>query len=195
MGAFCMPEGGPGPVGCPSAQIIPVGRRLRSLIVLAVILAMFDMPQLLGRAAAQTNDARLRSGHVALLTSVTLVQHKSRNLRIDVPFAVVEVADPDIADARAISDRQLFILGKKIGATNVLLYGPSRQLIGVVDVEVKLDAGSLGRKIREASGGRGIRVNDVNGKLVLSGNGGDSQTTQRAMRSRPVSGPPGSSTR
>jgi pilus assembly protein CpaC len=181
VGAFGMPEGGPGPVGCPSAQIIPVGRRLRSLIVLAVILAMFVMPRLLGRAAAQTNDARLRSGHVALLTSVTLVQHKSRNLRIDVPFAVVEVADPDIADARAISDRQLFILGKKIGATNVLLYGPSRQLIGVVDVEVKLDTRSLGSKIREGSGGRGIRVNDVYGKLVLSGNGGDSQTVERAM--------------
>src|ERR1700731_1064617 len=103
---------------------------------------------------------------------VTLVQHKSRNLRIDVPFAVVEVADPDIADARAVSDRQLFILGKKIGATNVLLYDTKRQLIGVVDVEVKLDTRSLGSKIREGSGGKSIRVNDVYGKLVLSGNGG-----------------------
>ncbi len=141
-----MPEGGPGPVGCPSAQIITVGRRSRPWIVLAVILAIFAMPQPLGQAAAQTNDARLRSGNVALLTSVTLVQHKSRNLRLDVPFAVVEVADPDIADARAISDRQLFILGKKIGATNVLLYGPSRQLIGVVDVEVKLEPAALDRR-------------------------------------------------
>jgi Flp pilus assembly secretin CpaC len=80
-----------------------------------VILAIFVMPQLFGRAAAQTNNARLPAGNVDLLTSVTLVQHKSRNLRLDVPFAVVEVADPDIADARAISDRQLVILGKKIG--------------------------------------------------------------------------------
>ncbi|MDQ6868002.1 MAG: type II and III secretion system protein family protein [Pseudomonadota bacterium] len=181
MGEFDMAEGEPGPVGSPSARIIPLGRRVRPLIVLAVILAIFALPQLLGRAAAQTNDARLRSGNVDLLTSVTLVQHKSRNLRLDVPFAVVEVADPDIADARAISDRQLFILGKKIGATNVLLYSASRQLIGVVDVEVKLDTRSLGSKIREGSGGKGIRVNDVYGKLVLSGNGGDSQTVERAM--------------
>jgi pilus assembly protein CpaC len=181
VGAFGMPEGGPGPVGCPSAQIIPVGRRLRSLLVLAVILAIFAMPQLLGRAAAQTNGGRHRVGNVDLLTSVTLVQHKSRNLRLDVPFAVVEVADPDIADAHAVSDRQLFILGKKIGATNVLLYDTKRQLIGVVDVEVKLDTRSLGSKIREGSGGKGIRVNDVYGKLVLSGNGGDSQTVERAM--------------
>jgi pilus assembly protein CpaC len=176
-----MPEGEPGPVGCPSTLIVPVGRRSRPLVVLAVIFSIFAIPQPLGQAAAQIEDARLRSSNVALLTSVTLVQHKSRNLRLNVPFAVVEVADPDIADARAVSDRQLFILGKKIGATNVLLYDTQRQLIGVVDVEVKLDTGSLGRKIREGSGGRGIRVNDVYGKLVLSGNGGDSQTVERAM--------------
>jgi pilus assembly protein CpaC len=178
---FGMPEAGPEPVGCPGPKITPGGGRLRPLIVVAVIFAIFAMPQLLGRAAAQTNDARLRAGNVGLLTSVTLFQHKSRNLRFETPFAVVEVADPDIADAHAISDRQLFILGKKIGATNVLLYDPSRKLIGVVDVEVKLDTRSLGSKIREGSGGKGIRVNDVYGKLVLSGNGGDSQTVERAM--------------
>jgi pilus assembly protein CpaC len=162
------------------ADHTPRGRP-RPLVVLAVILAIFIMPQLFGRAAAQANDARLPAGNVDLLTSVTLVQHKSMNFRLDVPFAVVEVADPDIADARAISDRQLVILGKKIGATNVLLYDTKRQLIGVVDVEVKLDTRSLDSKIREGSGGKGIRVNDVNGKLVLSGNGGDSQTVERAM--------------
>ncbi len=181
MRDFGAPEAGPGPVSCPVVEITPGGGRSRPLIVLAVIVAIIAMPQLLGRAAAQTNDARLRTGNVGLLTSVTLFQHKSRNLRFETPFAVVEVADPDIADARAISDRQLFILGKKIGATNVLLYDPSRKLIGVVDVEVKLDTRSLGSKIREGSGGKGIHVHDVYGKLVLSGNGGDSQTVERAM--------------
>jgi pilus assembly protein CpaC len=82
--------------------------------------------------------------------------------------------------ARSATGNSL-ILGKKIGATNVLLYGPSRQLIGVVDVEVKLDTRGLGSKIREGSGGKGIQVNDIYGKLVLSGNGGDSETVERAM--------------
>jgi pilus assembly protein CpaC len=181
VGEFDMPEGGPGPVDCPCARIILLGARLRPLIVLAVILAIFAMPQHLGRAAAQTYGADLRTGNVDLLTSVTLVKGKSRNFRLGVPFAVVEVADPDVADAHQVSDQQLIILGKKIGATNILVYDTKRKLIGVVDVEVKLDARSLGSKIREGSGGRGIRVNDVNGKLVLSGNGGDSQTVERAM--------------
>ncbi|MGH6843138.1 MAG: type II and III secretion system protein family protein, partial [Methylocella sp.] len=181
MGEFDMPEGGPRPVGCSSVRIIRLGGRPRPLIVLAAILAIFANPQPLPRAAAQTNDARLRTGNVDLLTHLTLVKGKSRNFRVDVPFAVVEVADPKIADARQVSDRQLVILGKDTGTTNILLYDTKRQLIGVVDVEVKLDTSSLGSKIREGSGGKGIRVNAVFGKLVLSGNGGDSQTVERAM--------------
>ncbi|MCI0598840.1 MAG: pilus assembly protein N-terminal domain-containing protein, partial [Beijerinckiaceae bacterium] len=86
-----------------------------------------------------------------------------------------------IADAVPISDRQLYILGKKIGATNVLLYGPGKRLIGVVDVEVKLDTRSLGAKIREASGGRDIEIDDVDGKLVLKGSSGDSEIAERAV--------------
>lgn len=181
MGDFATPEGRPRHGGCPKARGLSLGGRPRPLIVLAVILAIFAMPQLFGRAAAQTNGARFSAGNIDLLTRVTLVQHKSRNLRLDIPFAVVEVADPDIADARAISDRQLVILGKKIGATNVLLYDTKRQLIGIVDVDVKLDTGSLGAKIREASGGKDIHVDDVNGKIVLRGNSGDAQTVERAM--------------
>jgi pilus assembly protein CpaC len=175
-----IPEGAPG-TGSPSSKVIAL-RRMRfqpGVFLLTVVLAIFAMPQLSGRAVAQTNEARLRN--VGLLTHVTLVLHKSRNLRLDVPFAVVEVADPDIADAHEVSDQQLIILGKKIGATNILLYDTKRKLIGVVDVEVTLDARGLGSKIREGSGGKGIQVNDVYGKLVLSGNGGDSQTVERAM--------------
>ncbi len=121
------------------------------------------------------------NGTVGLLTRVTLVQNKSRNLRVDVPFAIVEVADKDIVDAATISDQQLFLVGKRIGSTNVLLYDQARRLIGVVDVDVKLDTRAIGSQIREGSGATGIEVNEVYGKLVLSGDGGDPQTIERAM--------------
>ena len=96
MGDLEITERGPGLADSQISKIIPVGgcrRRFRpGVALLAVILAIFAMPQLSGRPAAQTNEARLRN--VDLLTHVTLVLHKSRNLRLDVPFAVVEVADP-----------------------------------------------------------------------------------------------------
>jgi pilus assembly protein CpaC len=187
VGDLEIPASGPVPSGSPSSKSMPLGgrrRRFRPGVVLAVILAIFAMPQLAGQATAQTSDFRTETGGASLGTgniSVTLVKGKSRNLPVDVPLADVEVADPKIANAVVISDRKLFIVGKEIGATNILLYDTKRKLIGVVDVEVKLDTRSLGSKIREGSGGNGIRVNDVNGKLVLSGNGGDSQIVDRAM--------------
>jgi pilus assembly protein CpaC len=194
VGAIKITQGEPGP-----AALYPVNfgfvnfsmKACRSrfrLAGLAVALAIFAAPQFYGRAAAQTrlntpslDVAAMQAGKAEMLLHVTIVEHKSKNLRLPVPVEDVAVGDPEIADARPVSDKELYILGKRIGATNVLLYGRDKKLIGVVDVEVKLDTGSLGRKIREGSGGRGIQVNDVNGKLVLSGNGGDSQTVERAM--------------
>jgi pilus assembly protein CpaC len=113
---------------------------------------------------------------------VSIVQNKSKNLRVAVPYADVAVASPDIADVVPISDRQIYILGKKIGSTNVMLYDQQKRLIGVLDVDVQLDTTSLGSKVRQGSGGRGIRVGDVNGNVVLTGDAGDGQTAERAMR-------------
>jgi pilus assembly protein CpaC len=113
---------------------------------------------------------------------VSIVQNKSRNLRVAVPYADVTVASSEIADVVPISDRQLYILGKKIGSTNVMLYDQQKRLIGVLDVDVQLDTSSLGVKVRQGSGGRGIRVGEVNGNVVLTGDAGDGQTADRAMR-------------
>lgn len=116
-----------------------------------------------------------------VLSRVTIIKNKSRNIRLDVPFADAAVGSTDIAEIVPVSDHQLYVLGKKNGTTNILLYNAAKQLIGVVDVEVKLDTNRLEAKIRDASGGGGISVDDVDGKLVLSGNGGDAQTIERAM--------------
>jgi pilus assembly protein CpaC len=98
------------------------------------------------------------------------------------PYADATVASPDIADVVPISDRQLYIIGKKTGSTNVLIYDQSKRLIGVLDVDVQLDTQAFGDKVRQGSGGRGIRVGEINGNVVVSGDAGDAQTAERAMR-------------
>ena len=113
---------------------------------------------------------------------MTIVQNKSKNLRVAVPYADVAVASPEIADVVPISDRQIYVLGKKIGSTNVMLYDQQKRLIGVLDVDVQLDTSALSAKVRQGSGGRGIRVGEVNGNVVLTGDAGDGQTADRAMR-------------
>jgi pilus assembly protein CpaC len=57
-------------------------------------------------------------------------------------------------DALPMSDRVLYIQGKKIGTTNVSVFDQSMKLIGVLDVEVAIDAGNLQQKIRAVTGTR-----------------------------------------
>lgn len=162
------------------------------------MIAVFAASQFCGQGSAQTKStARLldaeamKAGSVETLLHVTIVEHKSKNLKLATPFEDVAVGAPEIADAVPISDRELYILGKHTGTTNILIYGPEKKLIGIVDVEVKLDTRSLGAKIREASGDRNIDVEDVDGKLVIKGSSGDSETAQRAMQVAAGLGPAG----
>jgi pilus assembly protein CpaC len=119
---------------------------------------------------------------IPLEKRIGIIVNKSKNIRVAVPFAEAAVGDSDIADVVPISDRQLYVLAKKLGSTNVMLYDQQKRLIGVVDVDVRLDTGAMGAEVRSGSGGGGIRVGEVNGNIVLSGSVGDALAADRAMR-------------
>src|SRR5262249_50384811 len=62
---------------------------------------------------------------------IVVTINKSRTLRFNKPFASAVVGAPDIVDALPMSDRVLYIQGKKVGTTNVSVkrfiahFGPS----------------------------------------------------------------------
>ena len=97
------------------------------------------------------------------------------------PFASAVVGSPDLVDALPMSDRRLYIQGKKVGTTNVSVFDQSMQLVGVIDVEVTLDTGNLQEKIRASTGSSAIRVGSSNGQIVLSGLAGNSVAADRAV--------------
>ena len=100
---------------------------------------------------------------------IVVTLNKSRTLRFDKPFASAVVGAPDIMDALPMSDRVLYIQGKKVGTTNVSVFDQSMKLIGVLDVQVAIDTGYLQQKIRSVTGSRGIRVRSSNGQIVRGG--------------------------
>jgi len=97
------------------------------------------------RTAQAQSWANEESGRVRHIV-VTL--NKSRTLRFDKPFASAVVGAPDIMDALPMSDRVLYIQGKKVGTSNVSVFDQSMKLIGVLDVEVSIDTRNLQEKIR-----------------------------------------------
>jgi pilus assembly protein CpaC len=164
-----------------AGRMISLGlARLRNLLFVPLIIAgallgVGPGPLPHAQAQAQNED----SGAVR---HIVITVNKSRTLRIEKPFSSIEVASPDIVDARPMTDRTLYIQGKKVGTTNVSVFDQSMQLIGVIDVEVTLDTGNLQQKIRSSTGSGGIRVGSSGGQLVLSGVAGNAVAADRAVQ-------------
>jgi pilus assembly protein CpaC len=128
---------------------------------------------------ADTRSAQAQSSRVGWQSEGDTVRHvvitlnKSRTFRLDKSFSTAVVGSADIADVLPMTDRSLYIQGKKVGTTNVSVYDQTMALVGVLDVEVALDERSLQEKIESTTGTHGIRVSSTNGQVVLSGQATD----------------------
>jgi len=63
--------------------------------------------------------------------------NKSEIIRFEQPFATALVANPEYADITPLTDRSLYIIGKKVGETRVTVLDRAERLLGVIDVEVR----------------------------------------------------------
>jgi pilus assembly protein CpaC len=148
---------------------------LAQLISTVALLGVWPAP--LPTAQAQSWESEEGAG----VRHIVVILNKSRTLRFDKPFASAVVGAPDIVDALPMSDRALYIQGKKVGTTNISVFDQSMKLIGVLDVEVSIDTGNLQDKIRSSTGSGGIRVGSTNGQIVLSGVAGNAVAAERAV--------------
>ena len=135
---------------------------------------------LLGVGPGPLQDAQAQSRHDDIRHIVVTV-HKSHTLTLLQPFASAVVGSPELVDALPMSDRRLYIQGKKIGTTNVSVFNQSMQLAAVIDVEVTPDTSNLQEKIRASTGSGGIHVGSSNGQIVLSGVASNAVAADRAV--------------
>ena len=102
-------------------------------------------------------------------TSLEVPLYKSRIIRLAAPATRVSVGNPDIADLIILRSTQLYVLGKDLGTTNVLLWDRSDNLIGTVNVEVTHDLQSLKEKLFRLLPEEKIEVHSAQRNIVLSG--------------------------
>jgi pilus assembly protein CpaC len=113
---------------------------------------------------------------------IRLPLNKSQTLRLDYSFTDVLVGAAEIAEVVPISDRTLYVLGKKSGTTNISIFDANKRLIGLIDATVGPDAPILERDISESNGNRSLRVRGQGNGLVLSGMAPDAVTVDRALQ-------------
>jgi pilus assembly protein CpaC len=81
-----------------------------------------------------------------------------------------------------LSDQTLYVLGKKSGTTNVSVLDSSRKIIGVIDVEVGVDAGAVSAGVLAGTGSGGIRARSAGDKVILEGTAADATQVDRAVQ-------------
>jgi pilus assembly protein CpaC len=108
--------------------------------------------------------------------------NKSQVLRLDQPFVELFVGNPEIADVLALTDRSVYVLGKALGTTNLLIYGKDKTLIAVVDLSVSHDIDGLKLKLHELAPSEPIEVRAANDGLVLSGMVSNADVLSRAIQ-------------
>jgi pilus assembly protein CpaC len=107
--------------------------------------------------------------------------NKSQILKLEEAFTDLLVGNPDIADVLALTDRTVYVLGKKLGATSLTIYGGEKRLIAVIDLVVTYDIEGLKAKLFELVPGERVEVRAVADSVVLSGNVSSSENLSSAM--------------
>ncbi len=93
----------------------------------------------------------------------------SETVRVSLPFSEIVVGDPTTADVNPLTDKTLYILGRKLGMTNVALFDENKQLVGVIDVDVTHNLEGLREALKETLPRASIKIRSVNGRVILEG--------------------------
>jgi pilus assembly protein CpaC len=105
----------------------------------------------------------------ANISNIEVPIYKSRVLSTRAPVKKVSVGNPEIADILITSPTQLYLLGRSLGSTNVLLWDSRNRLIDSLDLEVVHDLGGLKGKLHQLMPNERIEVFSAQGALVLRG--------------------------
>jgi len=108
--------------------------------------------------------------------------NKSQVLRTDRAYAKALIGNPEIADILPLTDRSLYVLGKKNGTTSLTLYDGSNRLIAVLDVAVGPDVITLKRQLSELMPGDDVSARMSNDSVILEGTVSSSIAADRAMQ-------------
>jgi pilus assembly protein CpaC len=153
----------------------------------------FDMARLAlacGAALALTLPAEASAQGVRAVSNADALHagqldvplNKSQVIRSDRLFAKALIGNSEIADILPMSDRSLYVLGKKLGTTSLTLYDSRNNLISVIDVAVGADIMGLRRQLSDLMPNEKISATVSGDSVVLSGIVSSGPAVERAKQ-------------
>lgn len=122
---------------------------------------------LLGLVQPAFSQSVLSTGVKATHHEVPL--NKSYVFSLSQPASKISVGNPEVADILLLSRRQLYVVGKSLGTTNVVLWDREKSGVAVMNIEVVHDLETLKAKLHEILPHERIAVYSSQGAIVLNG--------------------------
>jgi pilus assembly protein CpaC len=95
--------------------------------------------------------------------------YKSGLIRLKKSAKRISVGNPGIADIVILRSRQVHVVGKALGTTNVVLWDSQDNIFATFEVEVIHDLETLKKKLHELLPGEKIKVHSAQERIILSG--------------------------
>ncbi len=154
---------------------------MRHLLFLPLCLALAAMPGFAAGAPAPDRTLRVSTASGAVSRRVVIPMGKTLVVELDAATRDVVVTDPDTVDAVVKSPKRIYLMGKKMGATDAAFYdGAGRKMLGL-DIRVEPDAGDVAALINGEIPGSAVTAKALNGAVVLSGTVKDAKAASLAQ--------------
>jgi pilus assembly protein CpaC len=157
----------------------------RALIRTAALAALIVGAALAPTAPATGADARVPVIKVAAseATSRFVPLGVGKSVAIDLPADIkdVLVADPKIANAVIRSSRRVYMIGVKVGQTNIFFFDAQGKQIAGFDIAVTRDLNGLRAALKQTLPDADIRIEGVGDGVMLSGSAASPAESQQAF--------------
>ncbi len=166
---------GLGGLGMPRQKPIRAG-------LLAVLLATAALTGLAPLRAADGIGVPVIQVAASEATSRFIPLGIGKSVAIDLPADIkdVLVADPTIANAVVRTSRRVYMIGVKIGQTNIFFFDAAGKQIAGFDIAVTRDLNGLRAALRQTLPEADIRIEGVGDGVMLSGSASSAAESQQA---------------
>lgn len=154
-----------------------------------------------GRKSEAALPAAMPEGRTELAPAMQLAEGKSSIVRLQHPAARVAVGDARIADVILLNPREVYMLGRTVGTTNLIVWQKTGDTV-IADLTVSADTATLQAGIDKLTGQAGmVKVTAAADSIMVSGTVPDVVMAEHVLqmanafvtRQRPTSsGGPGS---
>ena len=140
--------------------------KLFAVILAAACMIGGTLPSAL---AAKGDLVSLSSDEIEVKKPLQITLGKAELVDVGEDLSDVLVADSSVIDVMAVQSDRLYIVGQRVGDTNIILLDEEGNLVKRLDVHVTYDLQAIQAMVDELFEGEEIRVRSIHDQIVLTG--------------------------